>query len=140
MKRLIIVVICMTAWIFLSVPVEGASPESATADIQVIKISGRDECAVIKDSGRELRIIKVGDTIGENGKVVEIAEGMVVIEEMTELGTEVLIIRMEDGRQRVERVRRSGKTQPSSLPRSSKNADKSRPEDHFEENRGNGNF
>ncbi|HDH13658.1 MAG TPA: hypothetical protein ENG83_15925 [Nitrospirae bacterium] len=138
-------------------------------EIRVIKISPQDERAVIKTSGRKLRIIKVGDVItikpvlsskfsvqsSENKKesstfkvqsselkkhvpgagfkkrgkrselrVVEIAAGRVVFEEMTDEGLETVIIRLDDDsskfgvqsskvrKQRIERIRKTADKQP----------------------------
>ena len=118
-------------------------------NIRVIKISPQDERAVIKTSGRKLRIIKVGDVItvkevlssefkvqsteekniADSGmhvpgagfkkqvkrselRVVEIAAGRVVFEEMTDEGFETVIIRLENGKQRVERIRKVVEEQP----------------------------
>ena len=58
-------------------------------NIQLLKISPQDERAVIKTAKGMMAIIKMGDTIGENEKVVEITTGRLVIEEQTERGREV---------------------------------------------------
>ncbi len=107
-------------------------------EIRVIKISPQDERAVIKTSDRKLQIIKVGDVIRvENSyqhsavsgqersaqrsdvsiqhsvlRVIEITTGRVVFEGMTDMGVETVIIRVEDGKQRVERIRKAGEEQP----------------------------
>ena len=93
-------------------------------DIKVIKISARDKRAVIKTSERNLQVIKVGDIIrvassglrvtgeqategeiaGSGLRVVEITRGRIVMEEMTDRGTETVIIRVENGKQGVERI------------------------------------
>ncbi len=80
--------------------------------IHVLKISPQDERAVIKTTDRELKIIKVGDSIGQNGKVVEIAKGRVVIEVKTADGIEKVVIRLEDGKQKIERIRKTPDKQP----------------------------
>ncbi|MBI4697775.1 MAG: hypothetical protein HY758_02365 [Nitrospirae bacterium] len=80
--------------------------------IQIIKISPQDERAVIKATDGGLKIIKVGDSIGENGKIIEIAKGRVVIEEKTADGMEKVIIRLEDGKQKIERIRKTADKQP----------------------------
>ena len=130
-------------------------------NIRVIKISPQDERAVIKTSGRKLRIIRVGDVIrvkqvqdsefrvqspeeenieGSGGhvpgagmkkkvrrselRVVEIAAGRVVFEEVTDEGLETVIIRVEDDssesgvqgskikKQRIEMIRKTADKQP----------------------------
>ena len=45
--------------------------------IQVIKIAGRDERAVIKTPEGKLEIIKVGDPVGDHAKLTEITDGRV---------------------------------------------------------------
>jgi hypothetical protein len=47
-----------------------------------------------------------------NGKIVEITKGRVVIEEKTDSGPETVIIRLEDGKQRVERIKKGVDKQP----------------------------
>jgi hypothetical protein len=59
-----------------------------------------------------MHILKVGDSIGKSGKVIEIVEGRIVIEERTEKGPETVIIRFESGKQRIERIRKTGDKQP----------------------------
>jgi len=81
-------------------------------DIQVLKISPENERALIRDPEGRNQILKVGDRIGDHGKVVEIAEGRVVIEERTDQGAETVIIRFEKGTQRVERIRKMGDKLP----------------------------
>lgn len=47
-------------------------------------------------------MIKVGDRIGQKGKLIEITERNIVIEEMTDRDREIVVIRVENGKQRVE--------------------------------------
>ena len=81
-------------------------------NIHLLKISPQDERAVVKMEDRAMKIIKPGDAIGKNGKVVEITSGRVVIEEQTDGGRETIIIRFEQGRQTVERLKKTPDTQP----------------------------
>ncbi len=125
--ELIVVFICVLLIFVFSVSAYAESLE----EIRVLKISPQDERAVIKTSDRKLRIIKVGDVIRvENSyqhsavsdqknsiqhsvlRVIEITEGRIVLEAKTEFGKETLIIRVEDGKQRVERIRKAGEEQP----------------------------
>lgn len=105
MRFLILIVAMLIPFIAYA---EEASESVAIEDIRVIKISSEDEMAVIKTTGRELLVIKVGDSIGESIKVIEITEGMVVFEETTDIGIETVIMRLENGKQRVERTRKAG--------------------------------
>ncbi len=136
------VLICVLLIFVFSISVYAESIDN----IRVIKISPQDERAVIKTSERELKIIKVGDIIwvasyelrvaGEQPteervagspvkkygavelRVVEIATGRIVFEEMTERGKETVIIRVEDEdssglkKQRIERIRKTEDKQP----------------------------
>ena len=76
---------------------------SALSDIQIIKISAGDQSAVIK-SDNKLRLIKLGDLIGESGRVLEIDKTRIVVEESTAQGKELVIIYFENGKQRLERI------------------------------------
>ncbi len=83
---------------------EPAKPVSVDA-IQVLKIAPQDQRAVIKTPDGTMRIIAVGDAIGEHARVTEIAEGRVVLEETKGQEIDKVIIRLENGKQRVERLR-----------------------------------
>jgi len=90
--------------------------QTITADtIQVIRISAQDERAIIKAPDGKMQIIKVGDPIGKTGKVIEIAAGRVVIEEKKGKETEKIIIRLDDGKQKVERMKKTGEKPPMLL-------------------------
>ena len=84
----------------------------AIEDVQVIRISPQDKRAVIKVPGHDLILLKVGDQIGENGRVSEITDGRIVIEEETDQARDKIIIRVEDGKQRIERLSRSPENRP----------------------------
>lgn len=75
-------------------------------DIKVLKISPQDKRAVVMTPDGKMNIIKPGDAIGESGKVIEITKGRVVIEEYTERGVEKVIIRIENGDQKIERIKK----------------------------------
>ena len=76
--------------------------------IQLLRISSQDERATIKSLDGKMRIIKVGDLLGEKSKVTEITEGRIVIEEITDKGIETVVIRVVNGKQRVERISKIG--------------------------------
>lgn len=80
--------------------------------IHLLKISPQDERAVVKMEDGVMKIIKPGDPIGKSGKVIEIASGRVVIEEQTERGKETVIIRLEESRQRIERLKKVPDSRP----------------------------
>jgi hypothetical protein len=80
--------------------------------IQVLKIAGQDERAVIKTPDGKMQIIKVGDPIGDHARVIEIVSGRVVIEEKKGKESEKVIIRLENGKQQVERLKKTGEAHP----------------------------
>ena len=84
-------------------------------DLQVVKISPADGCAIVKTSENDLRLIKVGSSLDQNSRVVEITDGRIVIQCKTPKGFETVIIRVEDGRQKIERIRRIGDLRPPPL-------------------------
>ena len=83
----------------------------ANDTIPLLKISAQDQRAIIKTSDGKMQIIKPGDMVGDD-KVVEITAGRVVFEEKTGSDTETFIIRLEDGKQRVERIKKAAEKQP----------------------------
>lgn len=84
-------------------------------EVQIVAISGKDERAIVKMSDGKMEIIKRGDLLHIGSKelrVIEITEGRVVFEEKTEGGIETLIIRIEDGTQKMEKIRRNVENLP----------------------------
>jgi hypothetical protein len=75
--------------------------------IQVLKISGQDGRAVIKDLTGKTVVVKKGDSVGPTGRVIEIAAGRVVIEENKGATADVVIFRLVNGKQHVERIRKT---------------------------------
>jgi len=80
--------------------------------IHILRIIEQDEKAMIKLPDGRTQILRVGDPIGKDGKVIEIVEGRIVIEERREKGPETVIMRFENGKQRVERIRKTGDKPP----------------------------
>ena len=80
--------------------------------IKFLKVSEQEGKAVIRGSDGKLRMIGVGDTVGGDSKVVEIAKDRVVLERKTETGIEKIIVRLENGEQKIERVTKAGDKQP----------------------------
>ena len=83
--------------------------------LQVVKISPADGSAVVKTSEGGLRLIRVGSSLDQNNRVVEIADGRIVIQSKTPKGLETIIIRIEDGRQKIERIGKIGDLRPPPL-------------------------
>jgi hypothetical protein len=80
--------------------------------IQFIKIAPQDAKAVMKRADGKLAVIKQGDAIAEGVMVKEIAAGRIVLEENTDRGPETVIVRLDNGRQRIERLRKLPENTP----------------------------
>jgi len=74
--------------------------------IQFIKISPQESKAVIRAADGKMQVIKPGDTVVENVTVKEIVPGRIMLEEKTARGLENVIVRMEGGKTRIERLRK----------------------------------
>jgi hypothetical protein len=106
--------ISVLAIIILAISVgEIRAQEITVESIQILRIIEQDEKAMIKLADGKMHILKVGDSIGRSGKVTEIVEGRIVIDEKTDKGPETVIIRFENGKQRIERIRKAGDKQPA---------------------------
>ena len=112
--------IAILAILILGVLVGEIKAQQITAEsIQVVRIMEKDGRAVIKTPDGNTQPIKVGDLIGKRDlrvpgsglRVVEITEGRIVFEEKTDKGKETVIVRIEDGKQRIERIRKIGDKQ-----------------------------
>ena len=103
-------VIFLTILCAVLVPVRGFAAHGET--LHVLKISPKDQRAVIKQPDGTMQVIKVGDAVGANGKIIEISAGRVVIEEVSNNETEKIIIRLENGKQHVERLKKTADKQP----------------------------
>ena len=112
MKRIVIIVISV-----LLIPVFASGKESSKQPsvdtIQVLKIAAQDERAVIRTPDGKTQIIKPGDSLGANGKVTEIAADRVVVDEKKGNETEKVIIRLGNGKQKVERMKKAGEQAPA---------------------------
>ena len=106
------VFLALMVLISLVASARGQAQEITLESIQILRIVEQDEKAMTKLPDGRMHILKVGDSIGKNGKVIEIVEGRIVIEEKTDKGSETVIIRFEDGKQKIERIRKVGNKQP----------------------------
>lgn len=112
MKRIILSVI--SALLIPVIAMGKDAPKQPSVDtIQVLKIAAQDERAVIRTPDGKTQIIKPGDSLGANGKVTEIAVDRVVIEEKKGNETEKVIIRLINGKQKVERMKKTGEQAPA---------------------------
>lgn len=98
-KRSVNALICVLIIFVFSISVLAGQIE----DIRILKISPKDERAVIKTPDNKMRIIKTGDSLNEL-KVVEITHNRVVFEEKTDRGTDTAIIKTEEKGQKMERI------------------------------------
>jgi hypothetical protein len=76
-----------------------------------LKVATQEQKAVVKTPDGKLQLVGVGEVIAE-AKVVEIAEGRVVLEERGEQGTETVIVRLDGRHQRIERLHNRGEKAP----------------------------
>lgn len=81
-------------------------------DIRVLKISPEDGRAVVRTADGKMKVIKVGDSIAKQTVVIEIAQERVVLKEQKDNEPETVIIRLENGVQRVERLKKAGEQRP----------------------------
>lgn len=79
---------------------------------QFLKVAPQEQKAVVKTPGGQLQVVGVGELVA-GARVVEIAEGRVVLEEAGVQGPETIIIRLDGKHQRIERLRRQGERPPA---------------------------
>ena len=107
--------------------------------IQVLRFLDNAEGAIVKTADGKTKTIKVGDVIGKSEfgvmssefgvndkkdkpvqsaglRVTEISEGRIVFEERTNRGIETVIIRVEAGKQKIERISKVGDAPAVMLP------------------------
>jgi hypothetical protein len=107
--------ILMIAMLFMPTIAAGKEQiKTLMADtIHVLKIAAQDDRAVIKTPDGKTQVIKPGDSLGTNGKVTEIAADRIVIEEKEGNSSETVIIRFQNGQQKVERLKRTNEPTPA---------------------------
>lgn len=88
--------------------------------IQFIRISAQNSKAVIRTADGKMQVVKSGDAIAENTTVKEIIPGRIILEEKTERGVETIIVRIDNGKTRIERLRKQpDNSQPLVAPTTS---------------------
>lgn len=80
--------------------------------LKVLTISAQDERAVVMTEKGVLYIVNVGDRIGKNGKITAITANKIVIEETEDQ----VIVGFEDGKQRIERIKKTEARPPLLSP------------------------
>lgn len=120
MKKIIILIISA---ILIPVVVSAKDPAKPLSvdTIHVLKISPQDKRAIIKTPDGKMQIIKPGDSLGTSAKVAEIAVDRIVIEEKKGNETEKVIIRLVNGKQKIERIRKTAEQAPAMLAPAEKN-------------------
>jgi hypothetical protein len=78
---------------------------------QFLKVAPQEAKAVVKTPEGKLQVVGVGDVVAD-ARVVEIAEGRVVLEEDCREGPETIIVRLDGKHQRIERLSRQGEKPP----------------------------
>jgi hypothetical protein len=107
------IVIIISAILFPLAAVAGEfAKKDAAYPFQVLKISAQDSRAVVRTSEGRTMVIKPGADLGATGKVVEIAADRVVLEEKSGVEAETVIIRLKDGKQSVERLKKTDQKRP----------------------------
>jgi hypothetical protein len=112
MNKVKFTVLALMILILLVTSARGQTQQITVESIHILRIIEQDEKAMIKLPDGRMHVLKVGDLVGKNGKVTEIVEGRIVIEEKTDKGPETVVIRFENGKQRIERIRKVGDKQP----------------------------
>ncbi len=112
----------MTMAMIITIVSTEISLASSLDKVQFIKIAPQDQKAIMKTPDGKLQVIKPGDAIGDSAKVIEIGQGRIVLEDKTDKGVETVIVHLENGKQRIERVRKQGEGQ--AMPVASQPADK----------------
>ncbi len=92
---------------------EAVLKAESVEDIRILKIFPQDHKAIIMTPESKTDTVKVGDLIDPYGKVIEIVEGRIVLEKKSQVNIETVIIRVEDGKQRVERISKFPDKQPT---------------------------
>ena len=70
------------------------------------KISSYDQKAVIKSPKGELSLVGVGDKVGKEATIIEIVDDRAVLERSGKYAPEKLIVRVENGRQKIDVIKR----------------------------------
>ena len=72
--------------------------------VRIVKLSPNDNTAVIKFDTAEMKIIRLGDIIFDAFKLTELSETRAVFDNIGSKIGERIIIRMENGEQKMERL------------------------------------
>lgn len=98
----------MIRLIMMALAITFAAPQ-AKAEFnghRFLGISANDQAAVIKQADGSLRLVRVGDRVGEEALLVGFDGEHVVLETAGEWGPVTLFVVLENGQQKVTRVER----------------------------------
>ena len=100
MKHIIITILLL----FLVIP---AATLAADLDGYSFKqISAYDQKAVVESPQGELTLVGVGDSVGASAIIIEIIDDRVVLERPGQYAPEKLIVRIENGQQQIDLLKR----------------------------------
>ena len=103
-----------------------SSTAQSSVDIRVLKISPRENAAVVERSGGQLQLIRTGDLVSGIGRVIAIAPQRIVFELKNQGAKELVVIRLIGEEQKVEHIRKAGDENPALVaPPDQTGADKS---------------
>ena len=105
--------------LFLAVPVQLLQAQPV-ADILILRMAPVDGAAVVKLSGRQPKLVRVGDDLYGWGTVRGISADRLVIEQTGATGSELIVIRLRDNEQTIERIGQVIQTDQSTLRSNSK--------------------
>ncbi len=80
---------------------------------EILQISSREQAAVIRTADAAVRLVRVGDPIGTDGRVVRIESKVLVIREVQDGQTVTVIVQLEDGRQTIRTVKDIDDSRPA---------------------------
>lgn len=92
--------------IFLLIVIPAAALAADLDGFVFKKISAYDQKAVVKSPQGELVLVTIGDKVGKTATIVEILEDGVVLEQPGKYAPEKLIVRIENGRQKIDVMKR----------------------------------
>ena len=68
------------------------------------RISGADQAAVLTTPDGRLQLVRVGDAVGPTARITEIGPGRVILEKPDPAGMATLMVRIEEGSQKITRI------------------------------------
>ncbi len=90
-----------------------------------VKLSPSEQKAVIKTSDGKLKMVGVGDIVGDENKIREISNDRITLERKSQAGVETIIVTLHNGKQKIQTISKTAeKKQP--LANSSVKAEKVR--------------